>query len=73
MTNHIHLIVELSESNDTGGHGTPPPQNIIGQLKSYTTNKYGETLWQRSFHDRIIRDREDYDKIWEYIDSNIIK
>ena len=70
MPNHIHLIVELDGS---GGHGNPPLQNIIGQLKSYTTNKYGKTLWQRSFHDHIIRDRYDYDKIWEYIDTNVLK
>ncbi len=70
MPNHIHLIVLLDNS---GGHGSPPLQNIIGQLKSYTTNKYGSHLWQRSFHDHIIRDRQDCDKIWEYIDTNILK
>ena len=70
MPNHIHLIVEL---NVSGGRGNPPLQNIIGQLKSYTTNKYGNHLWQRSFHDHIIRDRYDYDKIWEYIDTNVLK
>ena len=70
MPNHIHLIVNL---NDSGGHGNPPLQNIIGQLKSYTTNKFGGVLWQRSFHDHIIRDENDYKKTWEYIDTNVIK
>ena len=70
MPNHVHLIVFLDNSV---GHGNPPLQNIIGQLKSYTTNKYGQTLWQRSFHDHIIRNENDYEKIWEYIDTNIIR
>ena len=70
MPNHIHLIVILDE---TGGDGTPPLQNVIGQLKSYTTNKFGNTLWQRSFHDHIIRGEKDYQKIWEYIDTNHLK
>ena len=70
MPNHIHLIVHLE---DTGGDGTPPLQNVIGQLKSYTTKKYKHTFWQRSFHDHIIRDEKDYAKIWEYIDTNAIK
>ena len=70
MPNHIHLIVIL---DNTGGHGNPPLQNLIGQLKSYTTNKFGRTLWQRSFHDHIIRDKNDYQKIWEYIDTNVLK
>ena len=70
MPNHIHLIVVL---NDSGGHGNPPLQNVIGQLKSYTTNKFGDILWQRSYHDHIIRGERDYWKIWEYIDTNVIK
>lgn len=67
MPNHIHLIVIIE---DTGGDGAPPLQSIMGRLKSYTTNVYGKTLWQRSFHDHIIRDEEDYKKIGEYIDTN---
>ena len=70
MPNHIHLIVSL---NNSGGHGNPPLQNIIGQFKSYTTNKFGKVLWQRSYHDHIIRGKEDYKKIWDYIDTNIVK
>ena len=70
MPNHIHLIVVL---DNTGGRGNPPLQNIIGQLKSYTTKEFGNILWQRSFHDHIIRGEEDYQKIWQYIDTNHIK
>ncbi len=70
MPNHIHLIIVL---DDSGGHGNPPLQNVIGQLKSYTTNKFGNPLWQRSYHDHIIRDERDYKKICEYIDSNPLK
>ena len=70
MPNHIHLIVILDNS---GGCGNPPLQNIIGQLKSYTTNKFGDVLWQRSYHDHIIRGEKDYREIWEYIDANVLK
>ena len=68
MPNHIHLII----NNQTGGHGDPPLQvyDIIGRFKSFTDNKYGDTLWQRSFHDHIIRGEKDYLKIWNYIDTN---
>ena len=59
--------------NDAGGHGNPPLQTVIGQFKSYTTNKFGNALWQRSFHDHIIRGKKDYQKIWEYIDTNVIR
>lgn len=65
MPNHIHLIIKT-----TGGHGDPPLQDIIGRMKSFTTKQYGKTLWQRSFYDHIIRDENDYLRIWEYIDTN---
>ena len=70
MPNHIHLIVILDNS---GGCGNPPLQNIIGHLKSFTSKKFGDILWQRSFHDHIIRDEKDYKKIWEYIDTNPLR
>ena len=68
MPNHIHLII----TNQTGGLGDPPLQiyDIIGNFKSFTTHKYGKILWQRSFHDHIIRGENDYLKIWNYIDTN---
>ena len=68
MPNHLHLIIAIK----SGGHGDPPLQsyNLIGNLKSFTTHKYGQILWQRSFHDHIIRGENDYLKIWKYIDTN---
>ena len=68
MPNHIHLIITYR----TGGHRDPPLQvyDIIGRMKSFTDSKYSGTLWQRSFHDHIIRDEKDYLKIWNYIDTN---
>ena len=68
MPNHIHLIIKIEKQ--TGGLKGPPLQHVIGRLKSFTTYKYGKTLWQRSFHDHIIRGERDYLKIWNYIDIN---
>ena len=84
MPNHIHLIIAklpmpcYRENLETGGHGDPPlhcevnigVDDVIARLKSYTTLKNGKELWQRSFHDHIIRGKKDYQKIWEYIDTN---
>ena len=69
MPNHIHLILYLGYEN-LGGHGNPPLQKIVGQLKSFTTKKYGKILWQRSYYDHIIRNDMEHAEIWSYIDSN---
>ena len=31
------------------------------------------TIWQRSFHDHVIRNQAGYDKIWLYIENNPVK
>ena len=71
MPNHIHLLISIH--NETGGHRGPPLQAVIGRLKSYTTHLYGKALWQRSFHDHIVRDMDDYVAVWQYIDTNPLK
>ena len=66
MPNHIHLLIELT----AGGHGNPPLQDVVGKIKSYTTHKYGEKLWQRSYHDHVIRNEESFQNIWDYVEAN---
>ena len=39
-------------------------------MKEYVTKKIGYSLWQKSYHDHIIRDDTEYQKIWKYIDEN---
>ncbi len=43
---------------------------IIGQMKRWVSKQAGFSLWQKSFHDHIIRTEEDYFSAWNYIDSN---
>lgn len=55
------------------GEGLRALQGIIGRFKSYTTHKYARPLWQRSYHDHIVRGDEDYSEIWEYVEHNALK
>ena len=64
----LRALPELQK--ELGGHGNPPLQNIIRDLKSFTTHKFGEILWQRSYYDHIVRGEQDYREIWQYIDHN---
>ncbi|MDR1508886.1 MAG: transposase [Synergistaceae bacterium] len=45
----------------------------INALMGLTSKKAGFPLWQRSYHDHIIRNRNDYDRIAEYIENNPLK
>ena len=74
MPNHIHGIILIE---DSGGQSRPPLQKIVQGFKSVTTRICFEQgykrLWQRSYHDHIIRNDEDYREIWAYIDTNPAK
>ena len=75
MPNHIHMIVLMQEKDRM--HSLI---DVLCALKSRTTKMAnaldgttGRRIWQRSFHDHIIRDEKDYLKIWQYIDENPIR
>ena len=77
MPNHFHLILCITE-HKKGTSETAVPYNneiskFISLLKRYCNIEYGENIWQRSYHDHIIRGDKDYQKIWEYIDTNVLR
>ena len=82
MPNHIHLLLSIRSAS--GASRTPPPtkhdatfdraNEAIPRFVSYfkrSTNKMcGIYIWQRGYHDHVIRDSGDYESHWTYIDNN---
>ena len=70
MPNHLHMILLLSEN-----HAVPAPDisRIVQQMKSAVTKRVGHPVWQKSFHDHIIRSEKEFLAIWEYIDANPVR
>ena len=69
MPNHIHMILVLEKNNENNA------VQIIGQYKSGVSRQVRKEypdmiLWQRSFHDHVIRSQADYERIWLYIEGN---
>lgn len=72
MPNHIHLIITIGiDGVPRTAH--PTISRFIGLMKRYINKEIGENIWQKSFHDHIIRDDIDYQNIWQYIDENPTK
>ena len=74
MPNHIHAII-IIETKTAGASPCPTLSDVVCAFKSITTRKChlinkNQKIWQTSFHDHIIRDKCDYLKIWNYIDTN---
>ena len=69
MPNHVHLIVVVE--NDNGRQiAAPTLSMVIGNMKRAVSLFLGYSLWQKSFHDHIIRNDSDYLRIAEYIENN---
>lgn len=72
MPNHIHMILTIA-NEDGRAMRAPTIATVINQLKGHVTKQIGGSLWQKLYHDRIIRNEPEYLKIWQYIDTNPLK
>ncbi len=89
MPNHIHMIITIREDraidDERAIHESPLQQTrsliskIVGYLKMNATKRIREqsigiyAVWQRSYHDHIIRSEDEYRRIRQYIDENPAK
>ena len=68
MPNHVHLLLQLTKvQNDSSVKSV---SGIVGQTKRRISKEIGKTVWQKSFHDHIVRDEADLQRIWTYIENN---
>ena len=76
MPNHVHILLTIQRAGQSPAP-THDLSSMIGAFKSRTTktvnrmmNTPGRKLWQRSYFDHVVRNEEDYLRIWQYIDTN---
>ena len=77
MSNHIHIILAVCGGQD-GAPGSSRPTTaliprIMAAYKKYTNKEFGFDMWQDRYYDNVIRGKEDYQRIWQYIDENPAK
>ena len=70
MPNHVHMLLGM----ETGGIYPAPTMTdirlVIGMYKAAVSRKLGFSIWQRSFHDHVVRSYDDFKRISEYIRRN---
>ena len=74
MPNHIHILMAIN--NEMTGFSSPANAilpSFISTFKRFVHKECGTKLFQRSYHDYIIRNESDYLRIWNYIDTNPAK
>ena len=73
MPNPVHLILIVTESGGPPRASAPTMAsvpNAVSGFKRLVNREFGQNIWQRSYHDHIIRGDADYREIWEYIENN---
>ena len=83
MPNHVHMIIHVTDTfmtnenlvTDNGTSKAPSPTNaaiphFVSTFKRFCHIECGQKIFQRSYHDHIIRDSKGYDKIFDYIQNN---
>ena len=82
MPNHIHALLTLRVPADHSLDGMVSLTGIVGWFKTQTTRRYiggvkrddwprfDGQLWQRSFHDEIVRTERGMERLRLYIEGN---
>ena len=72
MPNHIHLLIAIDGPMKASAPTISVP-NLIRSFKVLVSKEIGQSIWQRSYYDHIIRDEEDYINHLRYIEDNPVK
>ena len=71
ITAHTCLITVHDPWHRRGGiYAAPTVPRIMNSYKASVSRDIGFPVWQRSYHDHIIRDHHDFEEIWKYIANN---
>ncbi|MBR4864773.1 MAG: transposase [Oscillospiraceae bacterium] len=73
MPDHIHMILSINTDEDGRQIAAPTVSTVVGHMKRWVSMQLGQSIWQKSFIDRIIRNDKGYRAVWEYIENNPIK
>ena len=73
MPKHGHLILVVQNNEDGRMISAPTVSTVVGSMKRWVSKQIGRSIWQKSFYEHGIRNQQDYDEIWEYIETNPMK
>lgn len=73
MSDHIHMILRIESDIDGRMISAPTVSTVVGSMKRWVSKQLGRPIWQKSFYDHGIRNQQDYDEIWQYIENNPLK
>ncbi len=75
MPDHVHFLITIHDGHP--GRGVPTRTSAIarfvGTFKRFCNKEYGKNIWQSRYYDHVVRNQQDYNEVWEYIENNPAK
>ena len=75
MPDHIHLLITIHDGHPERCVPTRTSEiaRFVGTFKRFCNKEYGSNIWQSRYYDHVIRNQQDYNEVWEYIENNPTK
>ena len=73
MPNHIHLLLRVCADEYGRPLVAPTVERMVKQFKGAATKKIGASIWQKSYIERVIRNKKDYETRSNYIFENPLR
>ena len=73
MPDHVHIILSIRTDEDGRMISAPTVSMVVGSMKRWVSKQLGRSIWQKSFYEHTIRNQQDYDEIWKYMENNPLK
>ena len=73
MPDHVHLLLQIHTDCDGNAMNAPTISTVVRLMKGSVSKQAGFSVWQKGFHDHIVRNEEDYQEIWKYITVNPLR
>jgi len=70
MPNHVHFIVTIRNGSMWASTPTAGLPSLVRSFKTLVTKAHGFPVWQRGYYDHILRDDNDFLRVWKYMDEN---
>ena len=70
MPNHLHIMISISADEYGRPQVAPTIDRMVKQFKGAVTKKLGQPVWQKSFMEHVIRNKQDFETIANYIFEN---
>ena len=73
MPNHLHIMVFISADEYGRPQVAPTVSRMVKQFKGAVTKKISRPIWQKSFVEHVIRNKQDFETKSKYICENPIQ